>query len=535
MIQLGATQFDASARLLRDSKGSKIALRPQTCKVLECLVRADGEAVSKDQLTKAVWGKVAVTDDSLVQCIGEIRTAIGDERHEILQTEWRRGYRLALPPAQANASAIRAEPVEAPGQAQGEQVELLDGQYTPAIAVIAFTSLDGDERSERQAAAFSADLISELARNIDIRVISRVSAFSLVGQNLGSKEICEKLHARFLVTGQVQFSDKQIRCSLEFVDGQNGQIVLSERKLFDLPDDCPNAAPLIQGLAGAIIGCHKTYFWRSNLATPDDELSAYELTSKVYGTFIFGNSPNTTRQAQRLAALAVEKHPNYGRAWRVLAHSHSFDIVYCHTGEWTDERADEALMELQRSIDLEPDNPQTLTLLADLLLSAGRLEEAVLVSNQALEFASSDPTLLNLRSLLLFHAGRFAEARTVAESFLTMLPNPPSQMYSNIGRILWVLGSSEKAHEFLQKAIALSPGSNARITLIVASHERGEHDLAAKHYNALLTHTSGFDERYFGRRWNAIPELRDRYVNALRIYGLKPAVSGKKRPLALVK
>ncbi len=162
MIQIGNAVFDASAHLLRDAAGTKIALRSQTLRVLECLIQAKGGVLSKAQLAAQVCGSVAVTDDSLVQCIGEIRSAIGDTKHEILQTEHRLGYRLAIS-AQAGVSAL---------------APTTDGQTTPAIAVMAFASQHGDERSERLAMTFAGDLTSELSRHRELRVISRLSSFA---------------------------------------------------------------------------------------------------------------------------------------------------------------------------------------------------------------------------------------------------------------------------------------------------------------------------------------------------------------------
>ena len=44
---------------------------------------------------QAVWPGVAVTDDSLVQCVHEIRRALRDDRHALLKTAPKRGYRLS--------------------------------------------------------------------------------------------------------------------------------------------------------------------------------------------------------------------------------------------------------------------------------------------------------------------------------------------------------------------------------------------------------------------------------------------------------
>ena len=66
--------------------------------MLQVLAAHQGKLVSKDELVAAVWRGVAVTDDSLVQCIAEIRKALGDDRHTVVKTVLKRGYMLAVEP-----------------------------------------------------------------------------------------------------------------------------------------------------------------------------------------------------------------------------------------------------------------------------------------------------------------------------------------------------------------------------------------------------------------------------------------------------
>ena len=79
--------------LLRD--GNEIALRPKTFAVLEYLIENCGRLVSKDELFAAVWPNLAITDDALVQSIGELRRALADgDGPRLIRTVPRRGYRL---------------------------------------------------------------------------------------------------------------------------------------------------------------------------------------------------------------------------------------------------------------------------------------------------------------------------------------------------------------------------------------------------------------------------------------------------------
>lgn len=93
-----------------DAAGQVAMLRPQTAEVLNRLAARLGALVTKDELMQAVWPGVAVTDDSLVQCIKEIRQAIGDDKHHVITTVVKRGYvfRIEASPKSTtlNAAAV---------------------------------------------------------------------------------------------------------------------------------------------------------------------------------------------------------------------------------------------------------------------------------------------------------------------------------------------------------------------------------------------------------------------------------------------
>ena len=102
ILELGGIAFDRRRGVLTSYDGGTIPLRPQSVLVLNALANRRGQPVSKDELISEVWGSVNVTDESLVQCIADIRRAIGDSEHKVIQTLPKVGYRLVAPtPAHA--------------------------------------------------------------------------------------------------------------------------------------------------------------------------------------------------------------------------------------------------------------------------------------------------------------------------------------------------------------------------------------------------------------------------------------------------
>jgi DNA-binding winged helix-turn-helix (wHTH) protein len=95
-IQFGAFTLDLESQRLIGASGP-LDLRPKCFDALRYLVEHAGRVVGKSELLDAVWPHVTVSDESLTQCISEIRRGIGDERRQIIRTIARRGYLFDTP------------------------------------------------------------------------------------------------------------------------------------------------------------------------------------------------------------------------------------------------------------------------------------------------------------------------------------------------------------------------------------------------------------------------------------------------------
>ncbi len=86
--------------------GDNVGLRPQSLDVLRQLVEHHGSLVRKEDLLEAVWGKTAVTDDSLTHCLIDIRKVLGDTERKMIRTVPRRGFIFDVP-VETISSAVR--------------------------------------------------------------------------------------------------------------------------------------------------------------------------------------------------------------------------------------------------------------------------------------------------------------------------------------------------------------------------------------------------------------------------------------------
>nr|WP_249816757.1 AAA family ATPase [Bradyrhizobium sp. 160] len=114
-VVIGDYTVDLSRELLLDVHGEPVPLRPRAWLVLKLLSLRVGCLVGKSELLDEVWSDCEVTEDSLVQAIGDVRQALGKFGRTALRTLPRRGYMLvtvergtdaATPQDPAGASVI---------------------------------------------------------------------------------------------------------------------------------------------------------------------------------------------------------------------------------------------------------------------------------------------------------------------------------------------------------------------------------------------------------------------------------------------
>lgn len=207
-IRLPSHVVDLSAEELRTSCGQRVELRPRSYAVLRMLAENAGRLVGKDDIMAKVWDDVAVTEDSLTQCIADIRRAIGDEERRVLRTVSRKGYMLV--PTQRSTAAL--------DRATGK----------PSLAVMPFLSL-GEQTESTLGIGVATEIIAELARNRDLRLIARDSSFALAGQSLTAQELGGRLGARYLVEGSAERTGDALFVDVQLVEAEEGTIAWGDR------------------------------------------------------------------------------------------------------------------------------------------------------------------------------------------------------------------------------------------------------------------------------------------------------------------
>jgi DNA-binding winged helix-turn-helix (wHTH) protein len=157
-IRFDVYEMDLSSGELRKS-GKPVRLQPQPFRVLGMLAGRAGEVVTRAQLRDEIWGKGTFVDfeQGLNFCIRQIRSALDEDprKPRFVQTIPRRGYRFVTESVQTEAASGR--------------------RAIRSIAVLPLKNLSGSSNEDYFAEGLTEELITELSKLGNLRVISRTS------------------------------------------------------------------------------------------------------------------------------------------------------------------------------------------------------------------------------------------------------------------------------------------------------------------------------------------------------------------------
>ncbi|HEX7779141.1 MAG TPA: winged helix-turn-helix domain-containing protein, partial [Vicinamibacterales bacterium] len=160
--RFGPYYLDRAAYRLLDGDRS-IELSPKAIDLLLLLVERAGSLVTKDDILKAVWPDVAVTDNALTQVVSDLRHALGDSSTtpRYVETVPRRGYRF-IAPVEPAASGSPARAGAAPAASRPKTIAVLD-----------FANVTGEPDVGWLARGIAETVTNDLRVIRDLRVIDR--------------------------------------------------------------------------------------------------------------------------------------------------------------------------------------------------------------------------------------------------------------------------------------------------------------------------------------------------------------------------
>ena len=211
--EFGPYQLDLSKRVL-SRNGETISLTPKATEILVMLVTNAGQLVERDELLRQVWPDTFVEEANLSQNIFLLRRALGDERAgpRFIETVTRRGYRFI-----ADVKVVGGN-----GQRVGEVEPNAAGAPRPVVAVLPFLNTTGDSELEYLADGVTDNIINNLSRVSQLRVMSHSSIGRYKTKSIDPQQVGKDLGASAVLVGRIHSRRSAIGVSVELVEVSNG-------------------------------------------------------------------------------------------------------------------------------------------------------------------------------------------------------------------------------------------------------------------------------------------------------------------------
>ncbi|HYI84733.1 MAG TPA: tetratricopeptide repeat protein [Acetobacteraceae bacterium] len=496
--------------------GTEVALRPKAFSLLARLVENAGRLLDRDEIMRAIWPGVVVTEDSITQCVKEIRRALGDDDQRLLRTLPRRGFLFAAAVSREDATATVVVLPEAAAAPAASPLPAPDAPRPPSgrpvVEVLPFDNIGGDPEWGYFADGLTADLAIDLTRLQSLHVLRR---------RRGAEQPASRT-ADYVVSGAVRRAGGRVRVTAQLEDAATGVQLWADR--FDRPLDDLFAVQeeLAVSLAARLLSRVDQEGVRRALHRPPASQDVYDVFLRARDARFRGGAANTLL-ARELFERVIELDPGYAPAHAWLAQTVMRGFFYC----WGEPRGLDALPvalgHARKAVTLEPDSPLCLSRLATVLLWSRRWDEALETGRAAVRANPASYVARQSWSEALTHAGPDPEeALRETRYFLELDPWHPPFHREHFGQALLVSGRAEEALAEMRKLVALLPDDGtAYNTLVAAAYETGQLEEARAGVREVLRIGPHWTQRTMDSRWVfRRPEDEERYRAAFRAAGL---------------
>ena len=492
-IVVGDRTVDLARELLLDGHGEIVPLRPQAWAVLRLLAQSAGRLVRKNEILDEVWSDCEVTEDSLVQAIGDIRQALGQTGRLALRTLPRRGYMLV----------VVDEPIDGPA-ISGIATSIRDNNEEPSasssiphlsMVVLPFVNIGGDLEHEHFVDGVTDSLTTDLSRIADAFVIGRNTAFTFKGKSVDVREIGQELNVRYALEGSVQRGNNRFRVNVQLTDTETGAQVWAERfdkpaaDLLDMQDEIvsrlantlnaelikaearrakralrPDALDLYfqgrafqnEGITPSVMARAKDFFVRALALDPDNieaAVAAAQVDFAMGSSSMVDDGPARFRAAEKALNHVLLRAPNHPRAHMLLG------AVQIRTN-----RAAKGITECRRALTLDRNLADAHGFIGLGKHALGRSEEVETHIQEALRLSPRD-TRAFLWFMIVGMAKLLTDADIEGQDWLrrSIEANPNFALaHFHLAGAHVMIGDLKEARSSAEAGLALDPGFTIR-------------------------------------------------------------------------
>ena len=346
-----------------------------------------------------------------------------------------------------------------------------------SIAVLPFDSFSEDKENAFFADGIQDDILTNLSKIGDLRVISRTSVMPYRGKEKNVREIGRALGVSTLLEGSVRKDGNRVRVNVQLINAVNDEHIWSEVYDRDLTDVFAIQTDLAQKIAKELQAKLSPTEKAQMTRKPTENGEAYLAFVQAHTLHRHVDDNDKLRQAEQLYERALHLDPNFALASAQLSRLESW--IY-RSFDPTPARRDKARSLAERALALQPDSPE-----AHLALGFTYYYGVRDYGNALKEFAIAQRGLPNDAEVYLAigaiqrRQGKWKESNANLEKAVDLNPNDPWPM-QNLALNYEVQRDFDAANKTIDRALKLDPDALGlwSIKAQLAIAEKGDLEVA---------------------------------------------------------
>jgi len=323
--------------------------------------------------------------------------------------------------------------------------------FSKSVAVLPFKNLSDSKEDEYFSDGITDDIIAQLSKITDLKVISRTSVMQYKGISKNVRDIGKELDVATVLEGSVRRSGNQIRIVAQLIDANNEGHLWADTYDKEMTQVFAIQSDVAQRIAAALEAKLSPTEKRRIEKKQTGNTEAYQLYLK--GRFYWNKRQlDDIKTAIECFKKAIEKDPDYALAYAGLASAYVIVPSYgVPIGEWYINAKNSAL----KALEIDSTLAEAHTVLGEIAQDryfdwAG----AEMHFRRAIELDPNYPTAHQWYSSNLSFIGRFDEALSAAKRAQEL--DPLSLVINlNVGDVLFVMRRYDGAIEQYKNTLAL--------------------------------------------------------------------------------
>jgi TolB-like protein len=327
-----------------------------------------------------------------------------------------------------------------------------DVELDRSIAVLPFANLSAEQENAFFASGIHEEILTQLSKIGDLRVISRTSVLQFEPGQRNLREIAGELGVAAVVEGSVQRDGDRVRISAQLIDARSDRHLWGDRYDRDLTDIFAIQSEVALEIAHAL-RANLTAGEEARIARrPTENLAAYDLYLR--GQQLVAQDREQNETAVELFRQAIRLDPDFALAHAGLASAFMQRVqTYGFPHEW----ADSGVVAARRSIELDPELAPGYSALASNLSQLGRLGESQVAARRSVELdpnRSSGLIGISINAALLGRIDKAMDAARRARLVEPTSPYPPAHLAWHH----WSFGQDDEAEQWLRRSLEVQAG-----------------------------------------------------------------------------